>query len=797
MYWRDLEMLKKYYLFKRKYLWTISLWFSISFFSLTLLSLFFVYHNIEKVAIQNELINNQRFLKQIMFNIEFMDTTVKKLCLGVYANLDAQDIMTRKHSDPDILDVIQKMNNITSSIMPINSYIDSIYIYNKEDNIYYTNRGSLLFNDILLKEYINDTQKAEKTIPQLKPVSRNIRIISGEKNKEVNVLSYFLFNGTSEGIINGGIILNVKPDWIMNSIKKISLEKSENDFVYMIDGKGDFIGESDISENLLTYLEDVYITYRDSQSEEKKIFGLVEKIINNKLFFISYMYVEQADLFILFVQQENLIFNYINTLRSSTIIVSLLFLFISLIVAMTISRKIYEPINNLIEQIKFSIPKCSTNTDLVDEFYFITHAFLDSAKKLENYEKERISVRSTKKLFFLRKLIIDSSSVTQKELDSANREDYLQFNNHNSCFVVAIARINNYKAYNSSLGDYDLKRLKYSIANIIRSSISTVFKNESFDYNEDQIEVIVELKDTYDRYIEKLNKKIREAQNNITKQLHVSVSFSISESETDIHNLTKLYKQALDISIYRFIYGGKCLLDSSIVSINLKNTQIDYSFKYENKIVDILRTNKLVGLKTVLETIFIDISHYNINNLKLSILHLLNTIHNCLNEINSNRISPISIDFVSLHQEINEKEELGDVRQVILDVLEDYIKNGSNSVLDKQHTLIADTALDIIHTKYFENSMCLDSISILMKMSSKKLGQIFKEQINISIPQYISEYRLKKALEWLEKSDLTINEIILKVGIGSETYFYSKFKKKFGVTPKQYMLNKAISNIKI
>jgi len=789
-------MIKKIHFYKRKYLWTISLWFSISFFSLTLISLFFVYYNIEKVAIQNEQINNQRFLKQIMFNIEFMDTTVKKLCLGVYADSDAQDIMTRKHSDQEILDIIQKMNNITSSLMPNNSFIDSIYIYNNKDNIFYTNRGSLLFNDILLKKYINDSLNTGKKIPQLKPVSRNIQIITGDNDNRINVLSYFLFNVPNEGLLEGGIILNVKPDWIMNSIKKLSLEKSENDYVYMIDGNGNFIGESDIPDNLVNSLEEIYIDYKDNQIVNQ-IFGLVKKTINSKSYFISYMYVKQADLFIFFVQQENLIFNYINTLRSSTIIVSLIFLLISLIVAMTISRKIYEPMNNLIEQIKFSNPNYSAKNDRIDEFYYITHVLLDSAKKLVKYEKERISDRTTKKLFFLRKLIIDSSSVTQKDFESANREKYFQINQYNSYYVVSIARIDNYKAYISSLGNNDLKRLKYSISKIVKSSIATFFINESYDYNEDQIVVIVDLKNETNRYIERLNKGILEAQENIKTQLHVSVSFSISDPGLGISNVTKLYKQALDISIYRYIYGAKCLLNSSIVSTNLNNTQIDYSFEYENKIEELLRTGKLSDLKTILEKIFIEISHYNINNLKLSILHLLNTIQNCINEINLNRISPISIDFASLHQVINEKEELGEVHQVILDVLEDYIKNGSNSVLDKKNTLIAETALDIIHTKIYENSMCIDSIAILMKMSSKKLGKIFKEQTNISIPQYISEYRLKKALEWLEKSDLTVKEIILKVGIGSETYFYSKFKKKFGVTPKQYMLNKAISKIKV
>ncbi len=64
--------------------------------------------------------------------------------------------------------------------------------------------------------------------------------------------------------------------------------------------------------------------------------------------------------------------------------------------------------------------------------------------------------------------------------------------------------------------------------------------------------------------------------------------------------------------------------------------------------------------------------------------------------------------------------------------------------------------------------------------------------MQVSIPEHINEIRMQKTVEWLESSKLSVNEIMLKVGIENESYFYKLFKKKFGITPREYVLQNVL-----
>jgi YesN/AraC family two-component response regulator len=74
-----------------------------------------------------------------------------------------------------------------------------------------------------------------------------------------------------------------------------------------------------------------------------------------------------------------------------------------------------------------------------------------------------------------------------------------------------------------------------------------------------------------------------------------------------------------------------------------------------------------------------------------------------------------------------------------------------------------------------------------MRLPAYKLSKISKIHLGKSIPEYINQVKLHKAVEWMENSKLSIQEIMLRVGVENESYFYKLFKSKFGMTPREYM----------
>ena len=60
--------------------------------------------------------------------------------------------------------------------------------------------------------------------------------------------------------------------------------------------------------------------------------------------------------------------------------------------------------------------------------------------------------------------------------------------------------------------------------------------------------------------------------------------------------------------------------------------------------------------------------------------------------------------------------------------------------------------------------------------------------MNMSVSDYILEYRMSQALFLLDHSGLSITDIAFQCGFASTSYFIARFKEKMGVTPREYKL---------
>lgn len=73
-----------------------------------------------------------------------------------------------------------------------------------------------------------------------------------------------------------------------------------------------------------------------------------------------------------------------------------------------------------------------------------------------------------------------------------------------------------------------------------------------------------------------------------------------------------------------------------------------------------------------------------------------------------------------------------------------------------------------------------------MNKSANYTRNIFKQNKNISISEYISHKRFDEVKRMLVETNFTAQTIAQKVGMNSGSYFYTAFKKYTGYTPDQY-----------
>ncbi|WP_299533917.1 AraC family transcriptional regulator [Ulvibacterium sp.] len=73
----------------------------------------------------------------------------------------------------------------------------------------------------------------------------------------------------------------------------------------------------------------------------------------------------------------------------------------------------------------------------------------------------------------------------------------------------------------------------------------------------------------------------------------------------------------------------------------------------------------------------------------------------------------------------------------------------------------------------------------------KKLKEGFKQIYGDSVYSFLFDYKMEHARRLLETGQNNVNEVGLKVGYSTASHFIAAFKKKYGTTPKKYVMSLA------
>ncbi len=91
--------------------------------------------------------------------------------------------------------------------------------------------------------------------------------------------------------------------------------------------------------------------------------------------------------------------------------------------------------------------------------------------------------------------------------------------------------------------------------------------------------------------------------------------------------------------------------------------------------------------------------------------------------------------------------------------------------------------------EHYQEKFSLDSLAIHMSMSRNACCRYFKKMMNMTLSDYLLEYRLAKATTLLSSSEYNITEIAELTGFCDSSFFIKMFKEKPGITPNAYRKN--------
>ncbi|HHY23574.1 MAG TPA: helix-turn-helix transcriptional regulator [Clostridiaceae bacterium] len=111
-----------------------------------------------------------------------------------------------------------------------------------------------------------------------------------------------------------------------------------------------------------------------------------------------------------------------------------------------------------------------------------------------------------------------------------------------------------------------------------------------------------------------------------------------------------------------------------------------------------------------------------------------------------------------------------------------YVHENSCSRL----TIVKNRIAEIIDEELSNPNLNQAYIADVMDISTPYLSYIFKEAFGINMTEYIGKKRSEEAAKLLSTTDLTLNEIALRVGLIDSAALIRVFKKYYGVTPGRF-----------
>ncbi|MDF2958913.1 MAG: signal transduction response regulator [Paenibacillus sp.] len=161
-------------------------------------------------------------------------------------------------------------------------------------------------------------------------------------------------------------------------------------------------------------------------------------------------------------------------------------------------------------------------------------------------------------------------------------------------------------------------------------------------------------------------------------------------------------------------------------------------------------------------------------------------IHTCLTDKVSKEISHSPLE---LWEKAEQCLTAQDLKQLLKQHLKELIETVANQQQPNLLNFNIDKAKRIIEEKFGE-PITLQSVADELSIHPVWLSRLFKKETGQNFIDYLTEIRVEQAKLMLRNTSMKIYEIAMQIGYQEIQYFGKIFKKRTGITPKEYRYGK-------
>lgn len=264
-----------------------------------------------------------------------------------------------------------------------------------------------------------------------------------------------------------------------------------------------------------------------------------------------------------------------------------------------------------------------------------------------------------------------------------------------------------------------------------------------------------------------------------------------------LHNLSYLYFCLNDISINIFEHFNLHGLEhTDDISANyVKNTYQAYenqkthsTYLFEQQLFELVQKGNVKELKKVLDNVN-GLSEGSMadNSLRQSKNRFITTITLATRAaiaggLQDEAAYQLSDTYI---QECESSQNIEYIVQLEYNMLLDLTERVSRSIMPQGMSMDIFKSVQFI-TRHTNEPIQVDDVAAYIGKSRSHLSAKFKKELGFDISSFIMRCKLEEAKSLLTYSDMSLSEISNYLWFSSQSYFQNVFKKKYGMTPKQY-----------
>lgn len=375
------------------------------------------------------------------------------------------------------------------------------------------------------------------------------------------------------------------------------------------------------------------------------------------------------------------------------------------------------------------------------------------------------------------------------ENETVKKMEYLKINTDSECYQVVSIEMDYEEG--RDWNDEEKQLWKFAISNISNELLEEQFGFDMFYDSEDRVCIIIGIPGMEDRscYNSLLESRLELVRTAVYKHLDFTITIGVGSEKNGLFDVPLSYRESIVALKNKLTIGkNRVILYKTVAETAIKGTI--FSGEHRSQLLMNMRTVDEKEVQKLISLIFTKIRSENIHHQILFVV-CIEMVAVCLEAIVE---MGLSIEDVLPDGEFNIIEEIQSKRSI--EEMESWIKEIFNQTLEtikknkiSKASKLIEEVKGYIYNNYQSYELSIDEIARNLYVNYAHLCFIFKRDAGVTINEYLTEFRIKKAKELFDRGNTRVLDVASRVGYADANYFGKCFKKYFGLAPSKYLEN--------